>query len=187
MKKMAIVVSIGMVFVLGMMLYVSKLNASQAPYGPQEEARFQALESGTGIVDGVLTVGKLSDYSATGFNVQRVAKFQIASTATNSATGTYTLPLTLPAGAIVEQFFVRIGTQFTATATSTLAIGCATTGDLLAATAITGIATSTITAGVQTGGAAAMSYITSTCTVKYTVATNPNGGILNGFVRYRLN
>lgn len=163
---------------------------AETPFEPRVSQRFRALESGVGLVDGAITGGKIASGTithgnalsptATGTSFQRMLKFMFNNTFTT--TGTFTLPHSLPAGTIIKQSFIRIVTAFTATTTSTLALGCATTGDILAATGITAFATNLITSGVQTGGASAMSLITSTCSLKATVGTLSNTGVLHGFL-----
>lgn len=187
MKKLfAIATSVAALIAVGTYAHAAILNA---PYQPEVDQRFNAIEAGLanvgaagyggnypGIASGAGVNGTYGDYIA-----KQVVPL------TGVVVGTIALPsLVVPAGAIITQAYIKVNTAMTPSGT-TLALKCINANDVFTATDETGASANAIVSGVETGTAATMLYTSAGCTINLTTAVhNFTAGAIEVFVNYIL-
>lgn len=136
--------------------------AAQSPYMPEEETRFNALET------------------------KRVARAVYDINTNGGSIAPHGLGVVLPANALVTQVYFQIITQFVDGGVGTVALHCEDANNLYTATDITGFAIGTTTSGAATGAAANMvKSIAAQCEITATVAgAAQTAGRLIVFVEY---
>ena len=155
-----------------------------APFLPEIDARFNAIEQGNHFVNNKFPMG-----SADGHYVKQIAQATYDYSkqgATAGATGTYDLGISIPANAIILQSWVYSITKPTTSASGTLAFKCQNTSDILATTAAASFAAAGASIdGSSTGAAAAFKYITAKCDIQAIVATGAlTAGKVTAYVEY---
>lgn len=149
------------------------------PYLPEVDRRFDALEQGNLIKQGIYPAG-----SADGHYVKQIVKVTYDFAKQGGAIGTTNLGIGLPANAIILHTWVYSITQPTTSAAGTLALKCQNAGDILAATA----AASFAAAGASIEGAATgttYKYTTAACSLQAVIATGAlTAGKVAAFVEY---
>ena len=143
-----------------------------APYIPEIDCRFNALEQGQTLASGCsgFPIG-----SADGHYVKQVAKATYDFSKKGGAVGSIPLGVTIPANAIETRSYLYSITQPTTSASGTLAFYCAssTNPDLKQATAAASYPAAGSSAdGTQSGVASNFSVVgTSACTINAKIAT----------------
>lgn len=172
-----------------------------SPFMPESDARFNALEKGTGfsagaisttdLASGAVTESKLEVPTSSGLYVPRVARIVWdQSVGTNGAVGTHALGVTIPANAVIRQVWFFTKTSVVSTSNNgTIAFQCNSANDLFSAADIdssSGVA-GQIGAGVEVGTAATMLKVTTACNVSAVIAVNAfTAGKIDLFVEYVL-
>lgn len=165
------------------LLFAVAANAAQigVPFSPEADQRFDIIENANSKI--VMPQGSLKGevgHSGNSF-VSHHAK---AIVSVVNGTGTYSTPIVLPPGAIVERAYALVDTQLVG-ATSTLAWQCNVANDILSAAAETGVAVGGIISGIPVGSPASMVYSSAGCTLKYVIGTAAlTAGKLEFFVDY---
>jgi hypothetical protein len=175
-------------------------QATDRPYNPSSDARFRALEAGTGLATGSVTSAKILDgtiveadtaaMSAAGLYIMKVAKAVWDPTGVGlHRTGAVGLGVTLPAKAnVLKAWFYTKTSLVSASNDGTIAFSCASANDLFSAADIdasTGVAGQMGT-GVPTGASATGQFVTaSACEITATIAVHDfTGGKIDLFVLY---
>lgn len=166
------------------------VHASLAPFGTEEEARFQALEAGSGLVAGSIAESKLAAPTGAALYVPRLARavWNPSGVTADRAVGAHTLGVTVPANAVIRQVWFFTKTSLVSTGNNgTIAFSCNAANDLFSAADIdasSGVA-GQIGAGVEVGTAATMLKVTTACNLTATVAVNAfTAGKIDLFVEY---
>ncbi len=161
--------------------------ASQAPYGPDEDARFSALEASTGLSATTLSIPQIASYAAIGHHDKKVAKviWNPSSVVADRSLGTHSTGVFLPAGAIVTRVFGMIGTAVTSSGgTGTVGLKCVgatATLTLVTANDPDGATAGFIFDGVQTGACSPMVRVAETCAISASV---PGAAFTAGKIDY---
>jgi hypothetical protein len=172
MKKLAL-----LVLLLTTASYAAILNA---PFMPEIDARFNALEGGN-VIPTTYPIG-----SADGHEIQGLAQATYDFSKVGGAIGTYSLGVKLPANAIITQSYLYSITQPTTAASGTLAFQCQNANDIITATAAASYSSAgAAIAGSSTAAASAFKYTTAACTIQATIATGAlTAGKVTAFVEY---
>lgn len=106
-------------------LFALNAQAATAPFLPEVQNRFEAVEA---------EVDALQGDSAEGAAISKKYAKAVYDVAIDggSSTATKNLGVTLPAGAIITAIYVYINTRFTDSGTGSVALQCAGTQDLMA-------------------------------------------------------
>lgn len=153
-----------------------------APYLPEIDARFNAIEQGNHFLNNSYPSG-----SADGHYVQQLAQATYNFAVQTGATGTYDLGVSIPANAIITRSYLYSITKPTTSASGTLAFYCNSSTnpefklDLAAASYP---AAGALAEGIQTGTAANMSVIATKCDVHASIKT---GALTAGKVTLYIN
>lgn len=160
--------------------FVAHAAILNAPFNPEEDARFNALEGGNTIPQ-TYPVG-----AADGHNVPQLAQATYNFATQGGAVGTISLGVKLPKNAIIHQAWLYSITKPTTSASGTLAFTCQNAGDVGAATAAASYAAAGASiAGAATGAASAFTYTTAACTIQAVIATGAlTAGKVTAFVEY---
>jgi hypothetical protein len=152
-----------------------------APFIPEIDARFNALEGGSAAPSQVYPIG-----SVDGHSVKQVAQFTYDFAKYTGAVGTYTSNVVIPANAIIIQSWLYSITAPTTSASGTLAFQCQNASDIIAATAAASYAAAGASiAGSSTGIAANFKYTTAACNMKAIIATGAlTAGKVTAYVEY---
>ena len=153
-----------------------------APFIPEIDKRFDALEQGNHFKTGVYPSG-----AADGHWVKQLAVATYDFAKYTGAIGTYSLGTGLPKNAVITESWLYSITKPTTSASGTLAFKCQNTGDILAATAAGSFAAAGASLdGVSTGATAAnFKYTTAACTMQAVIATGAlTAGKVSAFVEY---
>ena len=144
-----------------------------APYMPEVDARFNALESSS-----VQQAGN-SGNNFTTYLAKGIINL------TNQSLALVSTPVVLPAMAIITQAYIYTETRIAPSGT-TLALQCLTANDVLTATDETGNGPTTIYAGAEVGTAATMLFTGSTgCTISAKGGTHTaTAGLIDLFIQY---
>lgn len=173
-----------------------------SPFLPESDARFNALELGTGLGAGVVTTAKIAAAAVTeakvevpsgsGLYLPRVARavWDPSGTASMGTVGAHVLGVTVPANAVIRQVWFYTKTSLVSTGNNgTIAFSCNNANDLFSAADIdasSGVA-GQIGAGVEVGTAATMLKVVAACNLTATVAVNAfTAGKIDLFVEYVL-
>jgi hypothetical protein len=191
MKKLSVVFAILLALATTLTLaHKSSAALLGAPYSPEIDARFNAIEVGSPF--NVFNPGYAGNYPgiATGVGVNGTFGDYIAKQIINMtgvAIGTTSLTaIPIPANAMITQAFFRVNTAYGPSGT-TVAFQCLTTGDIFAATDKTGSAAGTIVSGIETGVATAILDVPNGCTPAMVTAVHPaTSGQLELFINYFL-
>ncbi len=164
---------------------VSPLSAHAAilgaPYIPEIDCRFNALETGyvnnigcpggVGFQGGSIPISALR-LGSTGLYGQFPKTYYKQDIVINGDTaGIYGVGPVIPAGTIITQAWIYVKTAVAPSGTTT-ALSCVTAGNILAATDESGQAAGSIFAGAETGTAGTMLYSAAGCTVALTTAVH---------------
>lgn len=174
-------------FLLSLLLGLTALTANAAilgaPYMPEVDRRFDAIEQGAKIKQGVYPQG-----SVDGVAIKHYAKATYDFAKSGGAVGTIDLGIGLPANAIITRSYVYSITAPTGSVGATLAFQCQNASDVLAATGFAsfGAAGASID-GASTGAASAFKYLTAACNIKAVIATAAlTAGKLAVYVEYSI-
>lgn len=154
-----------------------------APFIPEIDARFNALEQGNHILNNVYPMG-----SADGHWVQQEAQATYDFAKYTGAVAGYDLGVAIPAGAIVTRSFLYSITQPTTSASGTLGFYCNNASNpefKLQTAAASYPAAGALAEGIQTGTAANMSVIATKCDVHAKIVTGAlTAGKVTLFINY---
>ncbi len=180
-----------------------------SPFPPAEDARFDALETGslpgvvtsTMILDGTILnadinasagiastkIAAQTITNGVGY-VERIAviSYDPSATAGLRTVAPHASGFIIPANAIITQSWFFIKTAITSTSNDgTIAISCNSANDIFSAADIDGSSAGTITPGVEIGTAGSMLKVTTACDVTFTVAVHALlTGRIDLYVRY---
>ena len=163
-------------------IYNAHADIEGAPYLPEIDARFNAIEQGNHFLNNSYPSG-----AADSHYVQQEAQATYDFAKYTGATGTYDLGISIPANAIVTRTYLYSITKPTTSASGTLAFYCAnaTNAEFKLATAAASYPSAgALAEGNQTGTAANMSVISSKCDVHANIQT---GALTAGKVTLFLN
>lgn len=183
-----------------LLLASSFAHASAVPYTSEAEARFQAVEAGTGlatgavtgaaILDGTINVADTAAMSAGGHYLARQAKvtWDPSGVAGDRTVAAHASGIVIPANAIIRQVWFYTKTSLVSTGNNgTIAVSCNGANDIFSAADIdasSGVA-GQIGAGVQVGTAATMLKVSTACDITFTVAVNAfTAGKMDWFIDY---
>ncbi len=170
-----------------------------SPYRASDDARFDALENGSGIDSSAITNAKIAAeavtedkvlaQSADGVNFGRWARASFSAIGGSVTIGAQTIPVNLPAKAVIIRSFIRVTTQFADTGTCTVALSCEDANNIKTATDITGSAAGAFIEGQSTGAASAfVASIGAACSIVMTIADGgscvPSAGAGTVWVNY---
>lgn len=160
---------------------IAHADIEGAPFIPEVDARFNALEQGNHLQNNKFPMG-----STDGHWVQQEAQATYDFAAQTGAIGTYDLGVSIPKNAVVTRSYLYSITQPTTSASGTLAWYCGTYQLFKVATAAASYgAAGAAIEGTQTGTAANMSTVSGNCDVKAVIATGAlTAGKVTLFVNY---
>ncbi len=162
------------------------------PFSPEEDLRFNALETGSSIGARAITETMLATPAAgtTGLFPARVAKaiWDPSGITGQRTVAPHDLGVMIPAHSIITRAWFYTKTSVTSTSNNgTIAFSCQAANDIFSAADIdssSGVAGS-IGAGVEDGDPANMKYMTGACDIVATVGTNAFlTGKIDLFVEY---
>lgn len=148
-----------------------------APFLPEEDARFDALE-GNSLVN-----------SQDGSHVKQlvVATYDFSKYGGSSTVNSGVIPIPnakLPANALIVRSYLWIEKKLVG-AGNTIAFSCQNANNIFTATNITPNAANSPVDGVETGASAVFANITAPCTVKATLAgNNLTAGKVTAYIEY---
>lgn len=140
-----------------------------APYTPEEDKRFDAIEQGQRYKQGIYPAG-----SADGHYAKQLVKATYDFSKQGGSVGSIDLGVAIPANAIETRSYLYSVTQPTTSASGTLAFYCASSSspDLKQPTAAASYpAAGAVADGTQTGAAANFSTVSSACNIKAKIGT----------------
>ena len=155
-----------------------------APFLPEIDRRFDAIEQGNHIKSGSYPAG-----ASDGHYVSQMAQATYDFSVQTGATGTYSLGVKLPANAIITESWVYSITKPTTSASGTLAFKCQNASDILAATAAASFASAgaSIDGSSTAATAANFKYTTAACTIQAVIATGAlTAGKVTAYVEYTI-
>lgn len=174
-------------FILSLTLLLGAISAHAdiqgAPFIPESDARFNALEQGRHLVTGKYPAG-----AADGNYVEAVAHATYDFSAKTGAIGSYDLGVVIPKNAIIEKAYLWSLTKPTTSASGTLAWNCGSYPLFKSALA----AASYASAGagidaIETGAAANMSAVSGNCDITAQIATGAlTAGKVTLYVQYAI-
>lgn len=154
-----------------------------APYLPEIDARFNAIEQGNHFLNNSYPSG-----AADGHYVQQEAQATYNFATQTGATGNYDLGVSIPANAIITRTYAYSITKPTTSASGTLGFYCNNNNnpELKASTVVAsyGATGGAPVDGIQSGAAANMSVIPTKCDVHATIGT---GSLTAGKVTLYIN
>lgn len=176
------------------------VQASQAPFLPEVEQRFQNLEAGSSftagaiptaaLAAGAVTEAKLEVPTSSGLYVPRVARIVWDPSSDNSVgtVASHASGITIPANAVIRQVWFFTKTSLVSTSNDgTLAVKCNNNNDIFSAADIdssSGVA-GQVGAGVEVGTAATMLKVVAACNINFVVAVHPfTAGKMEWFIEY---
>ncbi len=152
-----------LLILLALTSITAQASIKGAPFIPEEDARFNCLESGVCSGPGGPYVGVSSGYGYNGKAPMTVWKDDV--TISGKAAGTYSTNIVIPANSIIRQAYVYVKQAVLPATTATQAIQCNVANDILSAADKSGAAENTIFAGVPIGTAGTMISASVGCTV----------------------
>lgn len=155
-----------------------------APYQPEVDSRFDAIEQGAFMKQGLYPQG-----AADGVGIKHYVKATYDFAKQGGAVGTYTiLTPALPKNAVITRSYIYSITQPTTAASGTLAFKCQNASDILAATAAASFgAAGAAIDGASTGAAANFKYTTAACNIQAVIATGAlTAGKVAVYVEYAI-
>ena len=152
-----------------------------APFIPEIDKRFDAIEQGQHLNTGVYPGG-----SADGQYVRHLAQATYNFAVQTGGVNSYDLGVTIPKNAIIEKSWLWSITKPTTSASGTLAFNCNSYPLFKAATAAASYASAGAAIdGIETGTAANMSAVSANCDIKAQIATGAlTAGKVTIYVEY---
>lgn len=155
----------------------AKADIEGAPYIPEIDARFNALEQGNHIKT-TYPYG-----AADGHYVEQLAQASYNFSTVGGAAGVYSLGVSLPANAIITKSWVDYVTQVFGTSPK-LGFECQTAQNIYNPVDPHTFASGTLKDGTQTGPAANMSTITAKCNISARVQGAIASGLATVYIEY---
>lgn len=179
-----------LVLILAMTSITAYADIEGAPFMPESDKRFNAIEQGNHYKINSYPVGAADGHWARQLAMATYDFSSLGGSSTanpnGAGAGIYDLKIALPANAIITQTWLYSLTKPTTSASGTLAFYCQNASDILAATAAASYATAGASIdGSSTGAAAAFKYLTAACDIKAKIATGAlTAGKVTAYVEY---
>lgn len=163
MKKIILLVFL----VLSLFSCFSYADIEGAPFLPEIDARFNALEQGNHLLTNSFPSG-----AADGHYVKQSVQATYDFAKYTGGTGTYDLGVSLPKNAIFVRSYVWSLTKPTTSASGTLEFKCQNSHDIMNPTAAASFASAGAAVdAIQSGAASNFSTVTASCDIKAVIAT----------------